>query len=162
MNTITHALLLELFHYDPLTGVFTRRVQRRQHKAGEIAGKLNADGYREIKINGRCYRAHRLAWLYVYEAWPDGMIDHRDNNRTNNCIDNLRLATQSQNQANKRVASHGLSGTKGVTWSHRTSKWEVRVGNNPRRYAGQFIRLEDAKEAYRRVAQEIFGEFARG
>ena len=39
-------------------------------KAGSIAGTLDSDGNRVIRINRRMYIAHRLAWLLVKGRWP--------------------------------------------------------------------------------------------
>ena len=66
----------ELLHYNPDTGVFRWRVARRQMRPGDVAGLLFAGGYRNIKIDRRFYKEHRLAWLYMTGEWPVAGIDH--------------------------------------------------------------------------------------
>ena len=72
----------ELLHYEPDTGVFKWRARSAsvgrggsRVRVGQIAGAITVNGYRAVKVAGRTYTMHRLAWLYVYGAWP-GEIDH--------------------------------------------------------------------------------------
>jgi len=97
---ITLARLKEVLSYDSLTGLFTWRValSSRAH-VGQVAGGLNSDGYVQIGIDGGRYYGHRLAWFYVHGYYPD-KTDHRDLNRSNNRIDNLRDASPSENGQN--------------------------------------------------------------
>src|ERR1051325_4801505 len=62
---LTAARLRELFHYDPETGVFTRRVKVRQYGVGSVCGFFSGDQYLRIRVSGQTYLCHRLAWLHV-------------------------------------------------------------------------------------------------
>lgn len=73
------------------------------------AGSRSTDGYIDIKIDGRTYRAHRLAWLYTYGRWPTGQIDHRNGVRDDNRINNLRDVSRDVNAQNQRQAHRGKS-----------------------------------------------------
>ena len=53
--------------------------------------------YQRITIGGYDYYAHRLAWFYVYGEWPVNELDHIDEDKENNAIDNLREATHAEN-----------------------------------------------------------------
>ena len=89
----------ELLNYDPLTGEFTWKVTRGPKPAGSSAGQRWVD-YVRIKIDGKAYQAHRLAWLFLTGADPGNMvIDHIDCDKQNNRADNLRLSTISENGA---------------------------------------------------------------
>lgn len=69
---LTAEFLRAILHYDPLTGVFTRRTNRGPSKAGDVAGSICAGGYLEIGIgNGRREYGHRLAWLYTHGTLPE-------------------------------------------------------------------------------------------
>ena len=97
---LTAEFVRTLFDYNSETGVFTRRVSRGKSPAGSIAGSCGSDGYIRIGIDGRSYRAHRLAWLYVNGFWPTSQIDHVNCIRTDNRASNLREATHGENQTN--------------------------------------------------------------
>jgi hypothetical protein len=82
---------------------------------GQIAGQLNkSTKYWEIKYRYKTYKAHRLAWLYVYGEEPKEDIDHIDGDTSNNRIENLREVAHSTNMKNKHKYVSNTSGTTGV------------------------------------------------
>jgi hypothetical protein len=95
--TLTVERLRELLTYDPETGELRWRVTRRRAAKGSLAGTLNRNGYRNIEVEQRCYKAHRLAWLYVTGEWPKETIDHINCKRDDNRWANLRQATTAEN-----------------------------------------------------------------
>lgn len=125
-NQLTQERLKELLDYDPLTGVFVWKVQASNNvKIGDIAGCNHSEGYRAITIAGKIYKAHRLAWLYVYGYLPEPQIDHKDQVRHHNFIENLREVSQSCNLRNTGNYQHNTSGVKGVCWHKRVKKWRA-------------------------------------
>ncbi len=91
--------------------------------------------------------------------------DHRNWNTTDNRRENLRLASNSQNQANARRNRPNASGYRGVFLrSKRCSKfrpWVARVKSFDQNcHLGYFATPQDAARAYDRKARELFGEFA--
>ncbi len=127
------AKLKGLLKYDPETGAFTWLVKRKSRAGyvlpGSVAGSVHKrTGYREIGIEGKLYLAHRLAWLYVHGEWPDNLIDHKDGERDNNKLSNLRQADRSINGQNMRgPRKDGTSGYLGVTWSKQRKKWAAQI-----------------------------------
>ena len=100
---ISQEQLKELLSHDPVAGGFRWRVTRGGKRAGSIAGRVRPYGYIHIKIDGKNYYAHQLAWLYVHgEFVPE--INHIDCDPSNNRIANLRPATHSQNLAKQPQA----------------------------------------------------------
>lgn len=88
-------------------------------------------------------------------------VDHIDGNRLNNQRHNLRLATKSQNGANRGAPSNNKSGFKGIHFDKFNNKWRAEIWcNNKRKRIGRFERIEDAVIAYNETAKELFGEFA--
>ena len=75
---ITAALLRELFHYDPDTGVFTRLVRTSNNCKLGPSGMLTKRGSVAVSVCGKKRAAHRLAWLYMTGEWPADEIDHID------------------------------------------------------------------------------------
>lgn len=86
--------------------------------------------------------------------------DHRDGNGLNNQLDNIRVATASQNRANSRLGVNNTSGFKGV--SALNGQWQARIrANGELKQLGQFRTKEEAAAAYDAAALEAFGEFAK-
>jgi hypothetical protein len=90
--------------------------------------------------------------------------DHKDGDRLNNCTENLRYATRSQNNQNgkgwKRAGSPSIY--KGVCWHKRARKWTAAIKLNGRkRYLGLFENERHAAMAYDIWARDLFGAFAR-
>jgi hypothetical protein len=130
--------------------------------SGRVAGGINHEGYVRMRVDGRKYLAHRLAWLYMTGNWPVGEIDHIDRNRSNNKFSNLREASDAQNRANSK-ASNSL-GVKGVYFTKnnkaRPYAASITVGK-AHKHLGYYNTIDDASAAYKRAACEHFGEFAR-
>lgn len=152
---LTQERLKEVLHYDPETGIFTWLKSRRcPVKSGGVAGTTNAKGYRQIMVDYRMYLAHRIAYLYIYGEMPDGMLDHHDQDKSNNRILNLRPATRGQNMLNVGVRADNTSGHVGVSWFKERQKWVATITVDKRlHHLGYFDNLEDAVAA--RKAGEI-------
>jgi len=157
---ITADRVREVLRYDANTGVFTWLVSVGCVKVGDIAGSGDGDGYVAIMIDGRHYKAHRLAWLYVTGELPSLQIDHANGTRDDNRWANLREATQSQNLANSSRRSDNTSGFKGV--GQRRGRWRAQIRKDGRRiHLGTFSTPEAAHAAYLKAANDHHGEFAR-
>lgn len=126
---ITQKELKILFVYDESLGVLKRRVTRGSAKKGSIAGCMN-HGYRDILINKRTYKAHRLIWLYVYGVWPKHEIDHINHIKTDNRVCNLREATRTQNNKNASRRKDNTTGVTGVGFFKRGDTWRARIHIN--------------------------------
>lgn len=154
-SKITVERIRHLFDYDSETGAFSHRIGNRVTPIGFVITGLG------MYVDGEHHKTSRFIWLHYYGEWPpqDQWVDHKDGIKSNNRIDNLRLATPTQNQQNK--AGYG-SYAKGVTWRNRKEKpfqAKIRV-NGDRIHLGSFATEEEAAEAYRQAAKEHHGEFA--
>jgi hypothetical protein len=159
---ITQEQLKEILEYNPDTGVFTRtKTINNRAVLGSVAGYKTKDGYNRIKINRKHYKTHRLAYLYMTGNFPKNSIDHINHIKDDNRWANLRDATNSQNQANRVKHKNNTSGYTGVHWCKRRKKWCARI-----RYMYSFVHIgyyttpQEASEAYKKKAIELFGEFA--
>ena len=108
-KSLTAERLREVLDYDPDTGVFTRKVRTASSvKVGDVAGSLNGKGYIRIRVDGRLYFAHRLAWLYVHGEWPVDQVDHINGIKNDNRIvepargDQCRKPAQSAQTASQQ------------------------------------------------------------
>lgn len=159
--------LRELLDYDPRTGVFTWRIKRRGRPYGHIpagtrAGSLWATGYRIICIDGKSYRAGRLAFLWMTGKWPPNLVDHINLDRSDDRWCNLRKATRTQNGANRPVHTNNALGMKGVCYEASRKKYKAYIMVCGRTMnLGRFNTAEEAQAAYTIAADKYFGEFAR-
>jgi len=161
---LTAKRLRELMNYDAEIGVFTWKKPRpgARHKSGLIAGSPLKAGYLQIGIDGRKYRANRLAWLFVHGRWPSATIDHKNGNAFDNSLSNLREATHRENQQNAKRRSDSVSGLKGVGWIPGAKKWRARIKVDGREVSlGQFNSAAEAYVAYCNAAEKYHGKFSR-
>lgn len=128
--SVTRQRLMELLEYLPSTGRFIWRQDVGRNRAGTLAGNVCPKGYWRVGIDGRSYRTHQLAWLYVYGEWAD-LIDHVNGCKVDNRIANLRKATVSENMANTPVARNNTAGFKGVV-PMKNGKWGARITSGGR------------------------------
>lgn len=161
---ITRERLLELLHYHPGTGVFRWRVTPNRlagyPAVGDVAGNVRPDLYRYIKLDDRLYRSSRLAWLYVYGAWPKKTVDHIDRCPNHDWISNLREATHSQNVGNTHVRRNNLLGVKGVSMTNNFRFTAKINAHGKLRHLGTFDTAEEANRVYMKAARAFYGEFA--
>lgn len=147
--------------YDHTIGLFYWRVALSDKtRIGVLAGGINAQGYRRIKIDGHYYLAHRLAWLLTHGVWPSAEIDHKNRIKSDNRLPNLREATHSQNHANVGLRSDNSTGFKGVQFSKQKGKYQAIAEKEGKRFHIAFF--DDpatAHAAYCAKAKELFGAF---
>ena len=146
-DPLTIEQLRAALDYNPDTGIFTWKhrpdmsAQWNGKWAGKKAGGLHAEGYIGIRVNGRRHSASWLAWLWVHGDWPLEFIDHKNGDRSDNRIDNLREATKSENGANQ-----GLHPNSTVRSQGRFAKRQqmARKGQAPRQvYLPWFVYNQD-------------------
>jgi hypothetical protein len=167
MTKLTVKRLRELIHYHPANGSFIwikSPAYNKSHLVGAVAGSLR-DGYRVIFIDRKCYQASKLAWLYMTGKLPDCPVDHKDRNHSNDEWKNLRLATVSQNNANRRSPQNKGPLPRGVYIAIRSYRLRKPYGasikvNGKCKYLGMFDTPEQAHSAYKNAAKKYFGEFA--
>ncbi len=120
--------------------------------------KGNHTTYAARTLLGRKVFMHR-----VIMGDPPGIdVDHRDCDGLNNRRGNLRNATQSQNNMNRRLQSNNTSGLKGVSWSKRDSKWQAQIKIQRKAiHLGYFASPEAAHAAYCAASADLHCEFGR-
>jgi len=162
MASLDQRRLREVLEYDPATGAFTWLRTIHPRRIGTKAGSLNSRGYVHIKVGSRSYKAHRLAWLYMHGVMPPHGIDHVNGVKSDNRIENLRPADQSQNSANRKLSKTNTAGFKGVTRNKKSGKWLAQIQRRGEKvFLGLFESPEAAHAAYSSAADRLFGEYAR-
>lgn len=153
---LTVERLKQLLVYDPETGQFLR--------GDDPAGTVKSGAYRRIRVDGKLYYVHRLAWFYVHGEWPADEIDHINGDQADNRFANLRPATSSQNKMNTTIRVDNTSDVKGVSFRSDTGKWAAYINAGPdkrRAWLGCHDTLSAAKEARRAAETMMHGEFSR-
>jgi hypothetical protein len=159
----------EYLEYNPETGIFTwrKRPSNRVH-IGDEAGHRTRDNYLLIRVFGRIYCAHRLAWGMVHGAMPpDGLeVDHINHIPSDNRFCNLRLASKSENGQNRSGAtSQSLTKVRGVSWDCKRGKYSAEVMvRGVKKYRSRHASLAEAEKAViaARAKHQPYSSDARG
>lgn len=171
LKDLTAEEIRSLFAYDPEEGLLRWRKPSGRYgriPAGSIAGGVasNSEGYRNVNVRGKLYRASRLIWVYMTGEWPPHQVDHEDRDTGNDKWKNLRLATGSQNKANcgKYKSKNGGGMPKGVqaVKKRRSIRYRaIATKDGVREHLGYFDTPALAHAAYLKRSRELHGEFAR-
>ena len=154
-DEIIAARVRELLHYDPTTGIFTRKIRTAQrHKVGDRADFLvtsgNSEGYHRVSFDSERYLAHRVVWLYVHGKWPELDIDHINGDKGDNRLENLREVDRRTNLENQRLpkGENTSSGFLGVTVRNKC-RYIAKIQTDGKTiYLGVFDSGQEAHAAY--------------
>jgi hypothetical protein len=153
MDDLSQEQLKELFYYKD--GLLYRK---SNYKPLIITKETN--NYHRYQIAGKRYRVHRMIWILHYGSIPkDYIIDHINQIKIDNRIENLRLVTNSENQMNRSKQKNNKSGYKGVYLDRGRYRSLIQYHGN-RIHIGYYDNKEDAARAYDNKAKELHGEFA--
>jgi hypothetical protein len=135
-------LALDMFEYEPTTGVFRHRYD------GRIARQtMTPKGYANIAVGGSKYPSHRVAWCMANGRQPTGDIDHINGDRSDNRLCNLRDVTRGENGRNAKTPRTNTSGHIGVSRRGEGSWYAYIKINQKRRWLGSFASIDDAIQA---------------
>ena len=126
-----YQLLIERYNLSPeiSTGLSFKTQFNNRCKINAQAGTYNPGTKRSyLCINGTNFQCSRVVY-YLATGIDPGMheVDHIDQDSTNNCITNLRLATRSQNASNMKLKSSNTTGFKGVSWHKARNLFRVTI-----------------------------------
>ena len=150
----------ELFYYK-CGSLYWKEARGYKTKAGDLAGYCHkGTGRAFIKIDGKRYRQHRVIYLYHNGVMPK-MVDHKDGDKLNNHIENLRAYTSSKNKCNRRIQKNNTSGFKGVNWDKNKCKWVAQIRKDGVHYhLGLFSDIKSASFAVFEARTRLHGVFA--
>ena len=133
--------------------------------------RINQHKWYALKVEGNKFYAARDMWLgnnkkktilmhrIIMNVPKDLQADHINGCALDNCRQNLRLATNQQNNMNKIYPmKNNKLGIKGIHWDKKNKKFIVQVQYV---FVGRFFCLEKAKSEHRKAELKYQGEFAR-
>ena len=139
--------------YEEATGLpWSTRVPGTGENNGDLKRitSKNSAGYYNVKINGKNKQYHRVIWEHFNGPIPTNMdIDHINNMRDDNRIENLQLLSHKDNSRSRLKNKNNTSGYPGVSWFKPTKKWQAQIqvdGKN--KHLGYFDSPETAHQAY--------------
>lgn len=148
---LTQHRLFEVLTYSPEDGTFLWKLRSgtgiRKRISGQPAGTFDGMGYARIGIDGKDYRCHRLAFLWMLGRFPDAQVDHLNGNRSDNRWINLREATASINRHNQRATRNSACGLLGVSMLRKRFRARIKVAGRTTQI-GVFGTAEEAHLAY--------------
>lgn len=147
--------LRRLFTYDDNRGVLIHKTvaPTKPYLLGKVAGNSRDDGYIDITVSGKLYKAHRLIYIHQLGEIPNGKtVDHIDRNRSNNRVENLRAATKPQQNGNRNCLGF---------YRHKQGKWHARLKyQRKNKHLGLFPTALQARLAYEAACLSTLGEYS--
>jgi hypothetical protein len=163
MKTLPVTMLRQLFAYDNNTGLVSWKIPRKNGVvAGVVAGSVDStSGYARLCFGRKSYKVHRVVWALAYGEWPVIDIDHINGDKTDNRLENLRLATRAENLRSMKKRKNSLCSLKGVTrYMKNKDRFcaQIRI-DGKQRSLGIFDSQQAAHDAYCASAVVAFGKF---
>lgn len=155
------SILNEAFELDTERGVLLRKRTYKQHKAGQVCGSPMPDGYIIVGVQNKKLLAHRIIYYIATGVDPVGyVVDHRNGDRSDNRLCNLRLATKLENTRHKvGVSAANASGYRNVSWDNHWQRWKVSLSVGGKRIQRKFKTLEEAAQCAAELRRLHYGEF---
>jgi hypothetical protein len=149
---------LQMFEYKD-GYIFWRSSSQADAHIGKKAGtECSKSGYRRVRIYGRFYQVHRIIFL-MFNGYIPRFIDHINQDRSDDRIENLRAASIGQNRCNSKISANNKTGFKGVSISGRAFRAQIAV-NKKKITIGRFSDPMIAAHEYNKAAIKFHGEFA--
>jgi hypothetical protein len=159
---ITQNRLKEVLDYNPITGIFIRKIRINKVKAGSIAGTKTAQGYLSVSIDGRPYLLHRLVILFMTGSFPEKQVDHINGIRTDNRWMNIRNVSVQENSFNRVPNKNRELQVKNVYWIPKLKRYRVKMKiNKITTHFGYYDDLELAELVAKEAQQKYHGVYAR-
>lgn len=127
-------------------------------RSENFINKNNKRRAKAILMHQVIFLRHHLA----FETIPsDVEIDHINQNRLDNRMSNLRIATPQQNSGNRPANKNNQSGYKGVHYYAKNNSWRAQImDHGKKRHIGYYATPEEAALSYNAESRKVFGEFA--
>lgn len=146
------------YNYDPATGKLYPATPRQGAKAGVAVGSEHRNGYLETSYKRKRMLVHRLVWAWHHGRWPTALLDHINNDKTDNRIENLREADEVDNGANAKRSKANTTGVKGLSTAPN-GRWRGTVQRNGKQYTYQATDRTAVEHWLIETRRKLAGEF---
>jgi poly-D-alanine transfer protein DltD len=158
-NSITQQRAKEAFDYKDGELIWIKPSKQKPQLLNQNAGYLKQTGYKELCIDGIKIMVHRVIYIWHFGEF-EGFLDHKNGDIKDNRIENLRIATKAQNNANVGCRNN-KSGVRNVYWRKDLKKWQVSLRKNKKsHHLGYFVTIEEAQKVAEDASMLIHGEFS--
>lgn len=158
----------DYLEYDESSSTFLRwkkllSIKCRRINVGDEAGYLDKRGYYQTGFNRKSYLNHRIIFFLHHRHCPD-CIDHVDGVTTNNKIDNLREASLSENNHNRKINKNNKTKVKGLS-TDREKYWRLQIKKNGKCvFLERYLKTDKTEDECRIVLEnkrkELHGKFS--
>ena len=138
---------------------------RKDKTSRILKGADNGRGYLHVCLVENKVRHNKVIHKLTADAFLNNpknrnCVDHIDNNKLNNNLNNLRYATSQENSQNAKLSIKNESGVKGVCWNKSRKRWTAQIKVNGKQiHLGSFINKNDAVNIRIQRAKDEFGEY---
>lgn len=160
---MTQELLLERYEYRDghLFYKCPSKFLRKELTNKEIGHIKKDDGYRITRISNKQYYVHRLIFLYHHGYVPT-YVDHINNDRADNRIENLREVDSVLNCANRSHYTFDMTSKFKGVYQASSGKYVAYIYKNRKQiYLGRFDDELEAALHYNKAAISLFGVYAK-
>jgi hypothetical protein len=143
----------EVSNYGNVKNIKTNRILKKN---------VDVNGYYTVHLSKKniatIKRIHRLVCETFIENTENKLyVDHIDNNKLYNNIENLRWCTSQENNRNRKLSSRNKSSVKGVCFNKQSNKWHAQIRiDGILIHLGSYENLEDAKNVRITKANEFW------
>lgn len=148
---------METITQEEVLNTFTQNEDGKILRNGKPVETAHRDGYTVVSYKSLKIPTHRLVWFMEHGYMPK-VVDHKDNDRTNNKVGNLRATDKGGNMKNLSLAANNsTSGVKGVCYHARDGVWEAYITvDKERMYLGR-SKDKEVAVGYREEAEKKYG-----
>ena len=155
----------ESLEYDPSTGnlKWKSRLGMSNTREETAGGIKDRSGRGLVRIGTKLFKKSLICWVIRMGRFPPegSIIDHKDGDPGNDRWENLRLATAQQNSGNTADWSNRKASSlpRGVVAQGERYRFQLTY-KGKRHTIGGFPSAEAAHAAYKKLHQELHGEFS--
>jgi hypothetical protein len=137
---------------------------RNSGKERMLNPSKTGSGYLDVQLRKDKITYHRTIHTLVWDAFGDKprngrilQVDHINNNKTDNRIENLQLLSPRENVSKRSlIKENKTSKYTGVTFDKRRNKWQAQITiNGKNNNLGYFPTQEEAAEAYLKAKESL-------